>query len=55
MQWVRIVALALGLGWASAATIPFVGNAVPVGRKALAIYPIFLMYTSLGWLALVKA
>lgn len=54
-HWVRLLALLLGLGWASWATIPFIGSAVPPGRKALAVYPVVLMYTSIGWLALVKA
>ncbi|GFR41502.1 hypothetical protein Agub_g2196, partial [Astrephomene gubernaculifera] len=30
--------------WASAATVPFIGNAVPQGRKALAVYPVMLLY-----------
>jgi hypothetical protein len=53
--WVRGIALLLGLGWASAATIPFMGKAVPPGRQTLAIYPVVLMYCSIGWLALVKS
>ena len=30
-QWVRCLSLAVGLGWASWATVPFIGNAVPDG------------------------
>lgn len=54
-HWVRILALLLGIGWASWATIPFIGSAVAANRKALAVYPVVLMYVSIGWLALVKA
>eukprot|EP00798_Chlamydomonas_sp_ICE-L_P002905 gene2905-4963_t len=52
--WVRIIALLGGLTWAAFATIPFIGSAVPEGRKALAIYPVMLLYVSIGWLGLVK-
>eukprot|EP00955_Chlamydomonas_euryale_P084188 363933-Chlamydomonas_euryale.AAC.9 len=54
-HWVRVLALGLGLGWASWATIPFIGSAVPASRKGLAVYPVVLMYVSIGWLGLVKA
>ncbi|KAJ9525770.1 hypothetical protein QJQ45_003405 [Haematococcus lacustris] len=52
---VRTLALVLGLAWASFATVPFIGSAVPMGRKALAVYPVILLYASIGWVALVKA
>ena len=103
-QWIRCLSLLVGLGWASWATIPFIGSAVPDGwvttagrggasplgqvldgwvtwdrcccplaafplrlpppcaacccclrRKTLAIYPVVLLYASIGWLALVKS
>uniref|UniRef100_A0A7S0YMC1 Protein YIP n=1 Tax=Polytomella parva TaxID=51329 RepID=A0A7S0YMC1_9CHLO len=41
--------------WACWATIPFIGNAVPPNRKALAVYPVMLMYVSLAWLGLMKS
>jgi len=51
----RTVALALGITWAAFATVPFIGKAVPQGRKILAVYPVMLMYASIGWVALVKS
>mmetsp|Transcript_6110 Transcript_6110/g.13278 ORF Transcript_6110/g.13278 Transcript_6110/m.13278 type:complete len:196 (+) Transcript_6110:175-762(+) len=53
--YVRVIALLVGLGWATWATVPFMSGAVPARRKALAIYPVVLMYISIGWLALVRA
>lgn len=52
---VRTLALLGGLLWAGFATLPFIGNAVPQGRKALAVYPVLLLYTSIGWFGLVKS
>ena len=43
----------VGIVWSSWASIPFVGGAVPADRKPLAIYPLVLLYTSIGWLALI--
>ena len=33
----------------------FMGEFVPPNRKALAVYPLFLFYTSIGWLILIAA
>ena len=33
----------------------FMGELVPPNRKALAVYPLFLFYTSIGWLILIAA
>lgn len=55
IKLVRILVTLGCLVWASAATIPFIGNAVPKGRRALAVYPVMLMYVSLAWLAMVKS
>lgn len=40
--------------WAAWAAVPFIGGSVPPERRALAVYPLLLLYTSLGWLALVR-
>ncbi|PNW80702.1 hypothetical protein CHLRE_07g326400v5 [Chlamydomonas reinhardtii] len=53
-KWIRCLVTLGCLAWASVATIPFIGNAVPRGRKMLAVYPVMLMYVSLAWLAMVK-
>ena len=51
---VKWAAVAVGLAWASWAAVPFVGGSVPPARRALAVYPLFLLYATMGWLALVK-
>ena len=51
---VKWAAVAVGLAWASWAAVPFVGGSVPTARRALAVYPLFLLYATMGWLALVK-
>ncbi|KOO30731.1 yip1 domain-containing protein [Chrysochromulina tobinii] len=33
----------------------FMGELVPPNRKALAVYPLFLFYTAIGWLILIAA
>lgn len=50
----RAIVLVASLGWASLATLPFIGHSVPTNRKALAVYPVLLMYASIGWIALVS-
>ena len=35
--------------------VGFMGELVPPNRKALAVYPLFLFYTSIGWLILIAA
>jgi hypothetical protein len=51
---VRWVVVPVGIGWASWASVPFIGGAVPANRRALAVYPLCLLYATVGWLALVK-
>jgi len=38
------------LAWSSWAAYPFMSSAVNPRRKALALYPVFLMYVSVGFL-----
>ena len=38
-----------------AARTGFMGELVPPNRKALAVYPLFLFYTFIGWLILIAA
>lgn len=51
---VRWILVPIAVLWASWASVPFVGGAVPTNRKALAIYPLGLLYTTIGWLAIIK-
>lgn len=42
----------IGFGWATFASVLFLGDSQPPGRKALAVYPIFLFYFIISWLVL---
>jgi len=50
-RWIVTVAAVV---WAAWAAVPFIGGSVPPARRALAVFPLLLLYTSLGWLALVR-
>lgn len=50
----RWIVAPLGVAWASWASVPFVVGAVPANRRALAVYPLGLLYVTLGWLALIS-
>ena len=43
------------VAWSSWASIPFISAAVAPSRKALAVYPVMLLYISLALLAIVSA
>ncbi|KAI4335427.1 hypothetical protein L6164_014072 [Bauhinia variegata] len=47
---VKVVVVCVTLGWSSWAAYPFMSSAVNPRRKALALYPVFLMYVSVGFL-----
>jgi len=51
----RIFVVAVCFFWSTGASLGFMGELVPPNRKALAVYPLFLFYTSIGWLILVAA
>lgn len=44
----------IAIAWCGWASVPFMSGAVPVNRRALAVYPLVLLYTTLGWLALIS-
>ncbi|KAE8814788.1 Yip1 domain containing protein [Hordeum vulgare] len=46
----KIIVVTVTLAWSSWAAYPFMSAAVNPRRKALAIYPVFLMYISVGFL-----
>ncbi|CAL5220900.1 g2994 [Coccomyxa viridis] len=50
----RWIVVLVGLGWASWASVPFIGGSVSPARRALAVFPLLLLYTAMGWLALIK-
>ncbi|XP_010526339.1 PREDICTED: protein YIPF6 homolog [Tarenaya hassleriana] len=47
---IKIVVVSVTLAWSSWAAYPFMSSAVNPRRKALALYPVFLMYVSVGFL-----
>ncbi|KAL3643038.1 Protein YIP4a [Castilleja foliolosa] len=47
---IKVVVVALTLAWSSWAAYPFMSTAVNPRRKALALYPVLLMYVSVGFL-----
>ncbi|XP_010467723.1 PREDICTED: protein YIPF6 homolog [Camelina sativa] len=46
----KMVVVSVTLAWSSWAAYPFMSSAVNPRRKALALYPVFLMYVSVGFL-----
>ena len=51
----RILVVAVCFFWSTGASLGFMGELVPPNRKALAVYPLFLFYTAIGWLILIAA
>ncbi|KAL6954199.1 Protein YIP4b [Sarracenia purpurea var. burkii] len=47
---VKVIVVSVTLAWSSWAAYPFMSTAVNPRRKALALYPVFLMYVSVGFL-----
>ncbi|VFQ77410.1 unnamed protein product [Cuscuta campestris] len=47
---VKLVVVGVTLAWSSWAAYPFMSTAVTSSRKALALYPVLLMYVSVGFL-----
>lgn len=47
---VKVVVVCVTLAWSSWAAYPFMSSAVNPRRKALALYPVLLMYVSVGFL-----
>lgn len=48
----RFVITMIGFLWATYASMAFLGDSQPAGRKALAVYPIFLFYFVISWLVI---
>lgn len=49
---IRFVVTMVGFGWATFASMVFLGDSQPSGRKALAVYPMFLFYFIISWLVI---
>lgn len=50
--FIRFLVTVSGFGWATYASTVFLGDSQPVGRKGLAMYPIFLFYFVVSWLVI---
>uniref|UniRef100_A0A8D9EJ75 Protein YIPF n=1 Tax=Cacopsylla melanoneura TaxID=428564 RepID=A0A8D9EJ75_9HEMI len=50
--FLRFVITMVGFGWATFASVSFLGDSQPSDRKGLAVYPIFLFYLVIAWLIL---
>lgn len=50
---VRWIVVGVCIVWSSWASIPFIAGAVPMNRKALAIYPLVLLYVCIGWISVI--
>ncbi|KAJ8673947.1 hypothetical protein QAD02_005209 [Eretmocerus hayati] len=48
----RFIITVIGFSWATYASMAFLGDSQPPGRKALAVYPIFLFYFIISWLVI---
>eukprot|EP00163_Fabomonas_tropica_P028780 TRINITY_DN593_c0_g1_i1.p1 TRINITY_DN593_c0_g1~~TRINITY_DN593_c0_g1_i1.p1 ORF type:complete len:199 (+),score=5.07 TRINITY_DN593_c0_g1_i1:236-832(+) len=48
----RIIVVSISFGWATMASIGFMGDLVPANRRILAVYPVFLFYISVSWMIL---
>ncbi|KAA6424850.1 hypothetical protein WJX79_001881 [Trebouxia sp. C0005] len=50
-RWIIVL---IALSWCSWASVPFIAGSVSPARKALAVYPLLLLYTYMAWLALIR-
>lgn len=50
----RWIVVLITLAWSSWASVPFIAGSVSPARKALAVYPLLLLYTCMAWLALIR-
>lgn len=48
----RFIIAMTGFAWATYASVAFLGDSQPIGKKALAVYPIFLFYFIISWLVI---
>uniref|UniRef100_A0A7S4UT54 Protein YIPF n=1 Tax=Guillardia theta TaxID=55529 RepID=A0A7S4UT54_GUITH len=52
---VRFGMTAIGLIWASRASVGFLNEVVSPKRAALAAYPVYLFYTAIAWIILIRS
>lgn len=49
---IRAIVVLIGFGWATFASMQFLGDCQPPKRKALAVYPMLLFYFVIGWMVI---
>ena len=54
LKVLRLAIMLVGVAWASWAAVPFVSASVSEKRKALAVYPVMLLYLFLSWFSLIN-
>lgn len=47
---IRAACVAIALVWSSKASVGFMSELVPEDRRALAVYPVWLLYVAIGWI-----
>ena len=50
----KLVVIIFGAIWSVKASVGFMAQFVPVGRKGLGLYPVFLFYVTLSWMILAR-
>lgn len=50
----KLVIIVFGAIWSVKASVGFMAQFVPVGRKGLGLYPVFLFYVTLSWMILAR-
>lgn len=52
---VRMIAVGIGFVWSTKASVVFISEMMEDGRRALAVYPVFLFYIVIAWMVRVPA
>mmetsp|Transcript_41637 Transcript_41637/g.36832 ORF Transcript_41637/g.36832 Transcript_41637/m.36832 type:complete len:204 (+) Transcript_41637:149-760(+) len=50
----KLVIIIFGAIWSVKASVGFMAQFVPIGRKGLGLYPVFLFYVTLSWMILAR-
>ena len=51
---IKAILVTVGFVWSTRASVVFIGEVIPPEKKLLALYPVFLFYTFLGWMVLIQ-
>ncbi|RIA96348.1 Yip1 domain-containing protein [Glomus cerebriforme] len=53
-KYIRLPLVILALGWSLYASVSFLSASHLANRRALAVYPLFLFYSIIGWMVLIS-